>query len=424
MWKRTEPLSPANSSRSSRSCSALLRRPGVAELLAALNTGTDEARVVGGAVRDALMGHSVGDIDIATTVLPETVMKIAQGHGWKAVPTGIEHGTVTIIIAGIPHEVTTLRRDVETDGRRAVVAFSRDFREDALRRDFTINALSLSEDGVVHDYATGRADAQTGVIRFMGDAESRIREDYLRILRFFRFHASHGTGEPDETAIIACGRLAAGMTRLSRERVRQELLKLLAAPGAADVMRRMDMLGITKPVFPDINLDIGSFEHLMFLEQRLKRPADAILRLAALLGGAGNAKTLLKLSNAEADRLAVSDAFAQEAGTHVLTFAAIRSLVFRAGTAGFTDARLLGAARHRVSTHDVHRSLRAAAPVLADPPVDPFRSAAAITLGVLPGPRMGRVLKAAADAWLGEGLPDDPARQADILAKAVRDTPA
>jgi poly(A) polymerase len=416
-------LSPASSSRSNKATRALLKRPDVADLLAALTSETEVARIVGGAVRDALMGRSVGDIDIATTVLPNAVMAIAQRHGWKAVPTGIEHGTVTIIIGGIPHEVTTLRRDVETDGRRAVVAFSRDFREDALRRDFTINALSLSRDGVVHDYATGIADAEAGVIRFMGDPEARIREDYLRILRFFRFHASHGTGEPDEAGVIACGRLASGMTRLSRERVRQELLKLLAAPGATVVVRRMDMLGITKPVFPHIHLDIGTFEHLAFLEMRLKRPADAVLRLAALLGGTMGVKTLLKLSNAEADRLAAADAFAPEAGAQTLAPAAIRSLVFRAGIAGFTDARLLGAAQRRVSSQDVRRSLRMAAPVLADPPVDPFRSAAAAALGVLPGPRMGRVLKAAVDAWLGEGLPDDPARQADILASAVRGQP-
>jgi poly(A) polymerase len=275
----------------------------------------------------------------------------------------------------------------------------------------------------VHDYATGIVDAQAGVIRFMGDPEARIREDYLRILRFFRFHASHGTGEPDEAGVMACGRLAAGMARLSRERVRQELLKLLAAPGAIAVVRRMDMLGIAKPVFPDIDLDIGTFEHLAFLEMRLKRPADAILRLAALLGSTVGAQMLLKLSNAEADRLAVAHAFAPEAGAQTLAPAAIRSLVFRAGPSGFTDARLLGAAQRRVSSQDVRRSLRMAAPVLADPPTDPFRSAAAVTLGVMPGPRMGHVLRAAVDAWLGEGLPDDPARQAEILANAVRNQP-
>ncbi len=417
------PLFPASSSRSSKATQALLSRPGVAELLGALHNGADEARIVGGAVRDALMGHSIGDIDIATTMLPDAVMALASRQDWKAVPTGLAHGTVTIVIGGIPFEVTTLRRDVETDGRRAVVAFSRDFREDALRRDFTLNAMSLSPDGVVHDYASGVDDAAAGLIRFMGDAEARIREDYLRILRFFRFHASHGVGDPDETGVIACGKLATGLAQLSRERVRQELLKLLAAPGTAAAVRRMDMLGITASMLPECAMDIGTFDHLALLELQLKRPADAILRLAALTGAPAELKARLKLSNADADRLVVANAYATEAGVEILSPAAIRSLVFRAGVAGFTEARLLGAARHRLSSHCVRRSLRAAAPVLADPPGNPFRSAAATILGVPHGPRMGRVLKAATELWLDEGLPDNQTRHDAILKAAVRSTP-
>ncbi len=417
-------MSPASSSRSNRAARALLKRPDVAALLGALNTEGDEARIVGGAVRDALMGRSVGDIDIATTMLPDAVMALAVRQGWKAVPTGVAHGTITVIIEGLPFEVTTLRRDVETDGRHAVVAFSRDFREDAMRRDFTLNALSLSQDGVVHDYASGLEDAAEGLIRFMGDAEARIREDYLRILRFFRFHASHGVDEPDVEGEIACARLATGLQQLSRERIRQELLKLLAAPGAKTVLRRMDMLGITEPMLPGIAIDIGTLDHLAFIEMRLKRPADAILRLAALTDAPVGLQALLKLSNAEAERLAVAHAFATEAGVETLSPATLRSLVFRAGAAGFVDARLLGAARQRLSSQCVRRSLRAAAPLLADPPVNPFRSAAATALGVPPGPRMGRVLKAATALWLQEGLPEDPQRQDLILQSAVLGTPA
>jgi poly(A) polymerase len=211
----------------------LLALPDVAALLSAFAGAGIEARLVGGAVRDAVMGRRPGDIDVATSMPPRDVMALALAHGWKAVPTGIDHGTVTIVIAGRPYEVTTLRKDVETDGRRAVVAFTEDFGIDAFRRDFTLNALSLSADGTLHDYATGVADAKAGIIRFMGDPETRIREDYLRILRFFRFQASHGAGAPDTAALAACARLKTGLAGISRERVRQELLKLIVAPGPA-----------------------------------------------------------------------------------------------------------------------------------------------------------------------------------------------
>jgi poly(A) polymerase len=416
-------LSPASSNHSSPVLKALLQRPDVARLLAVLNRDGEEARIVGGAVRDALMQHPVGDIDIATTVLPADVIALAAREGWKAVPTGIEHGTVTIVINSTPYEVTTLRRDVATDGRRAVVAFTSDFREDAFRRDFTINALSLALDGTVHDYATGIADAQAGLVRFMGDAETRIREDYLRILRFFRFHASHGTGDPDKAACMACGLLKAGMAQLSRERVRQELLKLLAAPGVVGAVREMEQLGIASMLTPGIAWDIDSLVHLARREMALGDPPDVILRLAALASGAADGQEMLKLSNYERTRMLAANAYADEASQESLNVTGIRSLVFRAGAQTFRDALLLGAARSKLSAADVQSRLDAAAPVLANPPVNPFRSADLAALGITPGPRMGRILKAATALWLSEGLPAGEEHTASMLKRAVHNTP-
>jgi poly(A) polymerase len=416
-------LSPASSSNSGEALKALLQRPDLARLLAALSGDGEDARIVGGAVRDALMQRPVGDIDIATTVLPADVTAMAKSEGWKVVPTGIEHGTVTIVINSTPYEVTTLRRDVATDGRRAVVAFTRDFREDAFRRDFTINALSMAIDGTIHDYATGIADAQAGLVRFMGDAETRIREDYLRILRFFRFHASHGSGEPDKAGCTACGLLKAGMAQLSRERIRQELLKLLMAPGAVGAVGKLDALGIAAMLTPDVAWDIDSFAHLVRIGAELDEPSDAVLRLAALASDAADRQDMLKLSNHERARILTANTHATEAAQDQLTINGIRSLVFRAGVEAFTDALLLGAARAKLSATDVQSRRDVASPVLAEPPVNPFRSADVAAFGIAPGPRMGRILKVATDFWLGEGLPAGKEHTASILSRAVQHTP-
>jgi poly(A) polymerase len=412
-------LSRASSDSDAEAARALLRRPDVARLLAALNRDGEEARIVGGAVRDALMGRPVGDIDIAATVLPGQVMAMAKREGWKAVPTGIEHGTITIVIDGAPYEVTTLRRDVATDGRRATVAFTRDFREDAFRRDFTINAQSLSPDGEVHDYATGRADARGGIIRFMGDAETRIREDYLRILRFFRFFASHGHGAPDAEGYAACGRLKAGMAQLSRERVRQELLKLLVAERAVAAARAMDGIGLWPLLLPGVSPNIAALDALATLEAGLGLAPDPVVRLAAVAGSETLLQDVLKLSNQEQARLETVNAFAAGVGAAAMSEGALRALVFRVGAEGFEGALRLGAARHGLSLPAFKDRLRAAAPLLARPPVNPFRSADAAALGVAPGPRMGRVLNAAAELWLAAGLPEDAAARADLLRRAV-----
>ena len=208
---------------------AWLREARLSHLLAVLDGAGEESRVVGGAVRNALLAEPIGEIDVATTALPAEVIRRAQAAGFKAVPTGIEHGTITVVVHGQPFEVTTLREDVETFGRHAKVAFGRDWKRDAERRDFTMNALSAARDGAVYDYVGGLADVAARRVRFIGDAAARIAEDYLRILRFFRFHAAYGEGQPDAAALHACIEARQGLQSLSRERVRMELLKLLVA---------------------------------------------------------------------------------------------------------------------------------------------------------------------------------------------------
>ncbi len=221
-----------------------LREPPLAALLAILNCDGEEARVVGGAVRNTLLALPHGDIDIATTALPQEVMRRAEAAGFKAVPTGIDHGTVTVVIAGRPFEVTTLREDVETFGRHATVKFGRDWTRDAERRDFTMNALFLSPDGTVHDLVGGLADLKKRHVRFIGDAATRIAEDYLRILGLFRFHAYYGEGAPDADGLTAAIKSRAGLDQLSRERVRMELIKLMVAPHAVPALAVMAEAGL------------------------------------------------------------------------------------------------------------------------------------------------------------------------------------
>ncbi len=223
---------------------ALLDRPGVRRAFAALDEPGAETRLIGGCVRDALLGIAAADIDLATTLLPEAVLARARAAGLKAVPTGIEHGTITLITGDGPIEVTTLREDVETDGRHAVVRFGSDFAQDAERRDFTVNALSLGRDGQLHDTTGGLADLRSGRVRFIGDPATRIREDALRILRFFRFHARFGGGPPDAAALAACVAARDSLGRLSRERIRDEFLKLLAASGGPEMVTILSGTGL------------------------------------------------------------------------------------------------------------------------------------------------------------------------------------
>jgi len=314
----------------------LNERP-LAQLLSLLNRDHQEARVVGGAVRNALLGIPHGDVDIATTALPAEVMRRAAAAGFKPVPTGVAHGTVTVVIDGRPFEVTTLREDVETFGRHATVRFGRDWVRDAERRDFTMNALSLSADGIAHDYVGGLADLRARRVRFIGDAATRIAEDYLRILRFFRFHAFYGDGHPDAEGLHAAIVARAGLAQLSRERVRMELLKLLLAPRAVAALVVMAESGLLGPVLGGVP-HLASFANMAKVEAACGFWPDAARRLAALgVWVAEDAERLwqrLRLTNAEHARLTtmatdwwrVSPAMGRRAGirwTRLARFSAI-----------------------------------------------------------------------------------------------------
>lgn len=311
-------------------------RPGLASLIKALG-GPVQARFVGGAVRDGLLGLTVSDVDVATRLLPNEVIAALKAADIKAVPTGIAHGTVTALTAGGPVEVTTLRRDVATDGRHATVAFSDNWREDASRRDFTINALYADPlTGEIFDWFGGLEDLDRRRVRFIGDPLTRIAEDHLRILRFFRFHARFGHGEPDAAGLAACAARANDLMALSRERIAAELLKLLAADDPVNVVASMISRGILRPVLPEI-VNVAPLARLVARERHFGIASDGIRRLSALIDGradfAASVGGRLKLSKATAKRL-VAAACPHE-GTP-------QALAYRLGTESAIDRLLLG----------------------------------------------------------------------------------
>src|ERR1700688_4002008 len=244
-----------------------------ARVLELLSGSGEEARVVGGAVRNALLKIPTGDIDIATTALPDEVVRRAKAAGIKTVPTGIDHGTVTLVVEAQPFEGTTLREDTETFGRKAKVAFGRDWVRDAERRDFTINGLSVDAGGVIHDHVGGYDDLVARRVRFIGDPNQRIAEDYLRILRFFRIHAAYGQGEPDRAGYLACIAARAGLATLSAERVRMEMLKLMIAEGAAGALTAMADGGLLLPIFGGVAYT-GPFRAMISAERLLGLETD------------------------------------------------------------------------------------------------------------------------------------------------------
>jgi poly(A) polymerase len=389
--------------------------PATRAVIAALETagGPDCARFVGGCVRDALLGRPVVDIDIATRLTPPETLAALEAAGLRAVPTGIEHGTVTAIADHRPFEITTLRRDVETDGRRAVVAFTTDWAEDAARRDFRLNALYLDAAGVVHDpVGGGIADARAGRIVFVGDAETRIREDYLRVLRFFRFFAWYGQGAPDAAAVAACTALRDGVAGLSGERVSKELLKLLGAMDPRPSVRLMSDAGVLALLLP-CPLDLARFDAMVAIED------DPLLRLAALLPdnaeAALTAAQRLRLSNPMRDRLVAATGGLPAR----LTDRAARAAIYRLGVQAFRDRlRLAWAAG---GDGQRARDLLALAEGWT-PPAFPLGGADARAAGVAAGPAMGRALKAVEEWWIAEDFPDDRAAlKARLAAEAVVD---
>ena len=373
--------------------------------------GADCARFVGGCVRNAVLGAPIDDVDIATVLTPEAVVRALRAAGLKSVPTGMEHGTVTAISERQPFEITTLRRDVSTDGRRATVAFTDDWAEDAARRDFRLNALYADADGLILDpTGAGYEDALAGRIVFVGEPEQRIREDYLRILRFYRFFAWYGRGAPDAAAVSACAALAEGVEQLSAERVSKELLKLLAAPDPRAAVRLMDQAGVLGRVAPQP-------ESLTLFEAMVGISADPVLRLSALLPDEAEAVRAaalkLRLSNAQRDRLVEAVA---ERIDPAMSEAETRAAIWRAGRQVVED-RLYRAWASGADAGVVQRLLALA--TAWTPPKLPVGGKDLARLGLQPGPETGRLLKAFEDGWIADDFPDH-GHEARLKALMIR----
>lgn len=387
---------------------AFLRTPETQRVLAVLGAAAGETRVVGGAVRNALIGQPVTEIDLATVLTPPQVVERAEAAGLKVALTGIDHGTVTVVCGGKPFEVTTLRADVETDGRRAVVRFTTDWREDASRRDLTINALYCDADGTVFDPLGGYEDILARRIRFIGDPEDRIREDYLRILRFFRFFAWYGDGRPDAEALKACARLKAGIATLSAERVWSELKRLLSAPDPSRALLWMRTTEVLQRALPE-SWGIDAVHRLIAAEKAERWLADPLLRLEAVLpphrARIEALAARLRLSKTEAARLV---AWA-EAPTPPPNMPEVRlaQILYRAGALAVADRLMHELARDRESgdaaaVADRRRQLAFARSWTR--PVFPWSGKDLVAAGVAPGPEIGRRLKALEERWIDSGF--------------------
>ena len=399
-----------------------LKDGALARLLSLLDRDGEEARVVGGAVRNALIRLPFDEVDIATTAVPDEVTRRAAAAGLKAIPTGAEHGTVTVVIDGKPFEVTTLRVDIETYGRKAKVSFGRDWAKDAARRDFTINALSVSADGKIHDYVGGLADIAAHKVRFIGEPAQRIAEDYLRILRFFRFHAWYAHGPPDAAGLHACVVARAGLETLSRERVRMELMKLLVAPRATPTLAVMAETGILGTVLGGVPL-LASFENMAKVEAAIGAPADAVQRLGALgvatMEDAERLSERLRLSNAEFERLMALEYWWRvkpAAGEH-----AARVLLYQLGTKSFVDRALVAWSRSDAGAADAAWRQLATLAQRWIAPMFPLKAQDFLSRGVPKGPPMGAALRAAEQAWVDADFPDDRAAIEAIAERAAQD---
>lgn len=365
------------------------RRTDLAELFAAIDPEGDTARYVGGAVRDTMLGVPVNDIDVATRLEPDAIMARLTAADIRSVRTGIAHGTVTAILPGGPVEITTLRRDVSTDGRRATVAFSQSWQDDAARRDFTINALYADPRTLeVHDWHGGLADLAARHVRFIGDARERIREDYLRILRYFRFQARFGSLPADAQAEAACRDLASGMKGLSRERVGWELLTLLALPDPSATVHRMAELGVLGEVLPEA--DPAPLAGLIGHERQEGVAADGLRRLAAMLPAdpalAEQVAARLRLSIAQRKRLG-------SAAQRLAEPQPPRALAYRLGREGAIDRLLLTG--------------ESIAPLAGwDIPTFPLKGGEIVATGIAKGPEVARLLRCVETRWIAESFPD------------------
>ena len=386
---------------------AWLHRPETARVFAALGGKGGETRAVGGAVRDALLGLPVADVDFATTIVPDKVMARARKAGLKAIPTGLVHGTVTVVADGTSFEVTTLRRDVETFGRHATVAFTEDWAEDARRRDFTLNALYAGADGAVFDPLGGYQDLISGRVRFIGDAAMRIREDYLRILRFFRFNAFYGKGRFDADGLKACARERAGLRLLSAERVASELKRLLVAPRAAEAMSVSFDHGLLCDILGGVPR-LARFDRLIGIELALGCDPNAVLRLAALAvfvpGDAKRIARRFKLSNAEQALLALGG----EPFDHVLPDeAAAKRKLYALGPERYASRVLLAWADSAAPATDPAWHRAATLAERWEVPDFPLRGPDIMALGDFAGPQIGEMLRRVEQHWIDGGFTQD-----------------
>ena len=382
---------------------AWTKREDLARLVTAL--GAKSARYVGGAVRDTLLGQAVKDIDIATLHEPREVIRRLKAQGIQAIPTGIEHGTVTAVLPGGNVEITTLRKDVATDGRRATVAFATEWQDDAARRDFTINALYADPaSGEVFDYYGGLADLADRKVRFIGDARQRIHEDHLRILRYFRFQARFGGQAADPESETACADLAATLKGLSRERVGMEMMNLLGLPDPAPTVARMAELGVLAVVLPEAN--VSALTALVAEEHRQSVAPDPLRRLAALLPAdvplAEQVASRFRLSGAQKKRLALAAARSGEAGD-------ARALAYRLGRDAALDRLLLaGTDTSPLNGWEI--------------PTFPLKGGEIVARGVKAGPDVARILQAVEARWVAEGFPGEPRIEA-LLTDALAAQP-
>ncbi len=403
-----------------KSLAALLNDAALRRVFDALQAKDEETRAVGGAVRDALLGRPVEEIDLATTLLPRAVISRAEAAGLRAIPTGIDHGTITILACGRPFEITTLREDVATDGRHATVKFGRDFEADALRRDFTINSLSLSRSGTLFDYAGGIEDIKKRRVRFIGDPMRRIAEDYLRILRFFRFSAEFADGQLDAEGRLAALRQRHGLSRLSRERIRAELLKLLCARRAAEIVAEMSGDGLLHPL---LGLVPNAARLARVARLASSSAKDPLLRLAALCvhvpEDAERLRDRLRLSNADAGRLeAAARALIplhgrdEPPGAHEL-----RIMLYRHGRQAAMDAMVLGEIGSRSGNEAAWEQAREFLSK-AEVPRLPFSGAGLMARGISEGRAIGAALKELEKRWIKAGFPEDQ----ESLARLLNDT--
>lgn len=400
-------------------------------ILSVLGRDGEEARIVGGAVRNHLLGEPIGDVDIATTCLPEETVRRAEAAGLKTVPTGIEHGTVIIVAAHHGFEATTLREDVETDGRRAKVRFGRDWEADARRRDFTVNALYCEADGTIVDLIGGLDDIPSKTIRFIGEPEERIREDYLRILRFFRFFAWYGAGRPDSHGLLACARLKDGLDGLSMERVWTEMRRLLAAPDPSRAILWMRQTGVLSRVLPESEKwGTDALPGLIAAEKAFGWRADPMLRLASMIphraAEAEAVATRWKMANADRDRL-TEWAAAPEARPD-LSEGAFAKLLYRSKAEAVSDrVRLaLALARSKADANPSWLETVAGYARLArfseswKKPAFPLAGADLKAAGMKPGPEMGRVLRDLEDRWVESGFRLDRQALLDAVGDAAK----